>query len=961
MLHVFPQIEAEYQKHDIGFSWVDLQWGITEQESRDGKTLELCLKEIERCQPFFLGLVGPYAGWVPSREECTFHSDRIDEFFRENEGRPITELEFLYNHSVAGSAEDSGILFLDAELSDGFDPAAREKFERSAEEEQRLHKLLGETYGEQALHDGIHTLEELGNTVKEMLLRRLKTITEADNAGPIHSSIRRNLNRQYYLRSFGFRREDALRDIALAAEAHEKPIIVIDGPPGSGKSTTLSFLYEELQRQNKNVLLRFLNDAVFDAFELWEGMIREIDDSYTPDNNRFPLEEEEFINLMQRLSALESSWIIMVDDADMYRIRNGARVDFLDLLLHRFPDNVTVILTSQPGAFDETRHTENTFFYHLPPLDPAGRKDALEQIERIIGKHFEPDIAGQIIMSEKCGDPQYLMWLVKYLQENAVYENLKDRTESALRNFSLEMLAYHAFMFNPKNNYGNVERMYMFLALLEDGLKEDELKKLLPKMSVPDFYSALGRLGTLIQYDEHSRVRLIDRTFRKLLLANSYLREYSRNYMVKRILSILPADHGRRTIAYVRMNRHDPGKIFPRMKSFRFCKELFEYPLLWREALEAAYRKEELRGIMESVVRREPRDTRAAFLFVDFLEDKGEYSTAIDLIEWAEAGLSGIIGPFRYEMCFVYQHLLILCAKNGDFDYAELILRHIGFIMKENSERGITPAGAAYIRSIAAALYEYSQISGRNFEDSISSLLEAAGRMNNILTKEIRLVREPAKPVNSIMNLDLLDRGHSVNFLLGQLMQMSDNSEAIETGRIQLSLDEVIYTKVHHSSERYQLHNRPGAIRYGGKIIPLDVWEYNTLMDMQRAFFLSADRMNYRSEYVVRTNRSDYFNIYRKLKDCYPNRMGMAFGFDGKQYLVYGFRKSVKLDEAAYLFWLLADGSKTVKDIAAHINGLFKSPDTFMIFKETGESIQQLYSCGLIWFDAAGRTVSENE
>ena len=111
-----------------------------------------------------------------------------------------------------------------------------------------------------------------------------------------------------------------------------------------------------------------------------------------------------------------------------------------DLLLHRFPDNVTVILTSQPGAFDETRHTENTIFYHLPPLDPAGRKDALEQIERIIGKHFEPDIAGQIIMSEKCGDPQYLMWLVKYLQENAVYENLKDRTESALRNFSLEML-----------------------------------------------------------------------------------------------------------------------------------------------------------------------------------------------------------------------------------------------------------------------------------------------------------------------------------------------------------------------------------------------------------------------------------------------------------------------------------------------------------------------------------------
>ena len=116
--NVFPEIELEYRKRGIGFSPVDLQWGITEEEALEGKTVELCLGEIERCHPFFLGLVGARAGWRPAPEECSFRTERIAQFCRSHAGRTITELEFLYNHYTLANSADAGILFLGEELDD---------------------------------------------------------------------------------------------------------------------------------------------------------------------------------------------------------------------------------------------------------------------------------------------------------------------------------------------------------------------------------------------------------------------------------------------------------------------------------------------------------------------------------------------------------------------------------------------------------------------------------------------------------------------------------------------------------------------------------------------------------------------------------------------------------------------------------------------------------------------------
>jgi hypothetical protein len=62
---VFPHLRRLCAKRLVTFTEVDLLWGITKEQAAEGKVLPLCLAEIERSRPYFIGLLGERYGWVP--------------------------------------------------------------------------------------------------------------------------------------------------------------------------------------------------------------------------------------------------------------------------------------------------------------------------------------------------------------------------------------------------------------------------------------------------------------------------------------------------------------------------------------------------------------------------------------------------------------------------------------------------------------------------------------------------------------------------------------------------------------------------------------------------------------------------------------------------------------------------------------------------------------------------------
>lgn len=108
-----PLFQKEANQYGFDFDVVDLRWGITPEEARDGRVLEICLREIDNCRPLFLGIIGNRYGWCPSYNDFINNEylrstyPEFEEYFKK--GLSITEMEMLYG--AINSGMESGALF----------------------------------------------------------------------------------------------------------------------------------------------------------------------------------------------------------------------------------------------------------------------------------------------------------------------------------------------------------------------------------------------------------------------------------------------------------------------------------------------------------------------------------------------------------------------------------------------------------------------------------------------------------------------------------------------------------------------------------------------------------------------------------------------------------------------------------------------------------------------------------
>lgn len=94
--HVIPELRERCRAKRIHISEVDLRWGITEEESNHERQLESCLSEVDRCRPFFIGLLGKRYGYTPKEYRVFSGDPKLDWLKTYPAGRSVTELEMHY-------------------------------------------------------------------------------------------------------------------------------------------------------------------------------------------------------------------------------------------------------------------------------------------------------------------------------------------------------------------------------------------------------------------------------------------------------------------------------------------------------------------------------------------------------------------------------------------------------------------------------------------------------------------------------------------------------------------------------------------------------------------------------------------------------------------------------------------------------------------------------------------------
>ncbi len=91
---VFPVLREHLEHDHIHLVDIDLRWGVTQEQADNDRVLDLCLDQIQRCKPFFVGILGERYGWVP--KEFPLAARRHFGWIQHHTGKSLTELEILH-------------------------------------------------------------------------------------------------------------------------------------------------------------------------------------------------------------------------------------------------------------------------------------------------------------------------------------------------------------------------------------------------------------------------------------------------------------------------------------------------------------------------------------------------------------------------------------------------------------------------------------------------------------------------------------------------------------------------------------------------------------------------------------------------------------------------------------------------------------------------------------------------
>lgn len=259
-----PKISRICNQRGVSFFSVDLRWGITHEDQVNGQVLPICLGEIDKCRPYFIGIVGNRYGSV--LETVPEHIARSIPWLTGKEGHSITELEMLY-------------AVLDKEKSDGCvdcafymrsDRLSREMYGTAPNESdgarRRLDDLKRRITEDEAIPSAAYdSMEEFGEMVMRDLMRWL------DEHFPASADVNL-IRRQWY---DGELLRDYLPSASLehfldtyAAES-KKPLLFY----GDGARGKTAFLTAWQPNEGHKIVV---NIAADDRFAYWPTLARHL-------------------------------------------------------------------------------------------------------------------------------------------------------------------------------------------------------------------------------------------------------------------------------------------------------------------------------------------------------------------------------------------------------------------------------------------------------------------------------------------------------------------------------------------------------------------------------------------------------------------------------------------------------------------------------------------------------------
>lgn len=559
---VFPELRVLAAARDITLTELDLRWGITEEESKSGKVLEICLSEIEKSVPFFIGIIGNRYGWCPTSNELGIsvleRYDSVKDYL--NRHLSVTEMEMQF-----------GVLERNEDMHAYFFISNNEVDEDSIDYPEKL-KELKRRIKENSKPDGskypvfgYSTKEELGNQVKKSFISLMdelfpvKIMSSFDKEKLVHSAHKNQLCQNYV------NNDEATNVLQHWLSDWNQNYLVITGNPGIGKSSLIANWINQIERLENgiNIIYYFLGigNGNNDYKNIQYYISKRICEIYGYNED---YEEINLRELFKKIQNEEKKLVLVIDGINrMYDEDNSKSLNWLPIAQGKIKILFTTLEQDKTNLLFKARNYRN---YKLCPLVRNQRREVIYQYLKQYGKKLAEKQITSILDSKLCRNPFVLKTLLDELIYSAQFENLNQRINFFIDTNSTEEFLSRIIQ-DAEKEFG-VEFVKGVLSLIycsKNGLMESDINEILniSPLYLKQFFIPLNHSIS----DNAGRLVLENTTVRNIIYNRYLIDNEERNNYYKKILAHFKQKPDR-----------DTKEIIPwLLYKLELHKELFEY------------------------------------------------------------------------------------------------------------------------------------------------------------------------------------------------------------------------------------------------------------------------------------------------------------------------------------------------------------------------------------------------
>ena len=485
---VFPEIRRKCRERSIELVEVDLRWGITEQQAQLGETIPVCLDEIDRCRPYFIGMLGERYGWIPDnyKEDLL----EVQPWIREHLNKSVTELEFLHGvFNQKDIQEQAFVYFRDQTYSQRVSVDMRPTYcSEGPSAKALLEALKNQVRKEGVFYREIYkTPQEFGEYVLQDLWKAIdKDFPTGSEPSPLEIEERKHESFAQARRSVYIGRREYFKQLDDHVHKESIPLVIL-GESGSGKSSLISNWIDRYRRENPdtNVFLHFVGGTAdsSDYIKIIQRLMETIR-SWGCYNEEIPNDPGKMVEMLPTwltAAGAKKKVLIVLDALNQLDGRDSGQE--LGWLPHRFPENVNVVISTLPGKVLSVLERRNYPRIFIEKLNDKERKNFIINYLLQYRKRLPDSAVDQLVHDSHTSNPLFLKTILGELRIMGIHEELNQKIQYYLSADSIENL-YEKMLGRMEHDFDRVREHLVrdalcFIWSSRRGVSESELLDLL--------------------------------------------------------------------------------------------------------------------------------------------------------------------------------------------------------------------------------------------------------------------------------------------------------------------------------------------------------------------------------------------------------------------------------------------------------------------------------------------------